>query len=202
MFSYVTLNRMSSCDLSLRASSCDPHIVTWTRIKINKKLCTQETHKKILKPWRKFRVHSLGKHRQQLASCATLWRLFPTRDREHELSFLLLFVFSLRKRKERKKWKKRLRLQRAREKLSVGKWNCERFYYVFVAVSCTQFSQAPQCTQISSFPKTFLSLRLRFVLKWKGARALSFILHGRQRHFVIVDDKLSQPWKRRWMWKL
>jgi hypothetical protein len=39
----------------------------------------------------------------KLASCATLWRLFPTRDREHELSFLLLFVFSLRKEKKRKK---------------------------------------------------------------------------------------------------
>jgi hypothetical protein len=46
-------------------------------------------------------VHSLGKHRQQLASCATLWRLFPTHDREHELSFLLLFVFSLRKAKKK-----------------------------------------------------------------------------------------------------
>lgn len=49
---------------------------------------------------RPIRVHSLRKHRQQLASCATLWRFFSSRDRERELSFLLLFVFSLRKAKK------------------------------------------------------------------------------------------------------
>lgn len=41
--------------------------------------------------------------RQAQTTTATLWRLFPARDREYELSFLLLFVFSLRKRKKKER---------------------------------------------------------------------------------------------------
>lgn len=122
---------------------------------------TPNINSKCKKEKQKIRVHSLGKHRQQLASCATLWRLFPTRDREHELSFLLLFVFSLLLRKERKKmkWERSEAATHncsAREKLSVGKWNyCERsflyfFYYAFVRYTIFLKRRA-QCTQISSF---------------------------------------------------
>lgn len=123
-FEGVIVSRSAHCDMNWATVSSSPTLI-WARDHAQK---TSSNAKNI-------RVHSLCRHRQQLASCATLWRLFPTRDREHELSFLLLFVFSLRKRKkcgERRREGKRLNTTAVRrEKLSVGKWNCERSFAAF-----------------------------------------------------------------------
>lgn len=122
---------------------------------------------------KKFRVHSLRKHRQQLASCATLWRLFPTRDREHELSFLLLFVFSLRK--AAKKWKKNwnvketrdgstntsARRERKTEFWEMKLWKTDFIMFFFLFAPCQALHKdflkrrANQSKQISSFPRPF-----------------------------------------------
>lgn len=180
-FEGVIVTRSAHCDMNWATDSSSQTLI-WIR---DHAQITSSNAKNI-------RVHSLGRHRQQLASCATLWRLFPTRDREHELSFLLLFVFSLRKRK---KCGERRRRQAAQHNCSAERkiecwemklWKIFFSFFFFVAVH--NFSQAPRARNAHKFPHFQAGLSRGKKPKWKGVRARSLARRCRAEALSILHD--------------
>lgn len=119
-------------------------------------------------------MHSLRKHRQQLASCATLWRFFQAAIASVSFPFCCC-LFSLYVKRKKKWWKRSERarhntqLQLPERKIECWEmklWKIKLLYTTFL-----KHRARSHCKQISSFPKPFsrfFYFRVQFILKWKG----------------------------------
>lgn len=154
-------------------------------------------------------MHSLRKHRQQLAAWATLWKLLSTCDREHKLSFLLLFVFSLRKEVKRNVNETRLyngNKCSAREKWVLRNKNCERsFLNKCCFVLCrTQFFPSP-ARIAHKFPhfepfSDFYFFKYDFLFKNGKAMGALYLVALANRH--IAQDKKEMLPREKLSWWL
>lgn len=108
-------------------------------------------------------MHSLRKHRQQLASCATLWRFFQAAIASVSFPFCCC-LFSLYVKPKKKWWK---RSERARHntqlQLPERKIECWEMKLWKIKLFIHNFSQAPRALALQTnflISKTFLAFLL------------------------------------------